>query len=77
VAAGGLAAAVLLPTGCGEGDAGLFTQDDFDWSLDDAAGAGSLDDFNFNSDDLSFTAQDPNLTNSFNVEVYIGNAPVN
>lgn len=74
--AAGLAAAALLPTGGGEGDAGLFIQDEFDWSLDGAAGAGSLDDFYFNSDDLSFTAQDSNLTNSFNVEVYTGNAPV-
>lgn len=65
----GPAAAAILPTGSGEGNAGLFTQDDdFDWSFDGAAGAGSLDDFNL-SDLLNFIVQDPNQKNTFSVEV--------
>ncbi|XP_066324640.1 zinc finger protein CONSTANS-LIKE 12-like isoform X2 [Miscanthus floridulus] len=59
VAGGVPAAAAALPTGGGEGDAGLFTQDYPDWYSnlpEDPAGAGGLlDDFNF-VDDWSLTA---------------------
>ncbi|XP_066317586.1 zinc finger protein CONSTANS-LIKE 12-like [Miscanthus floridulus] len=59
VAGGVPAAAAALPTGGGEGDAALFTQDHFDWYNhlpEDPTGAGGqLDDFNF-MDDWSLTA---------------------
>ena len=71
VAGGVPAAAVALPTGGGEGDAALFTQDHFDWYNhlpEDPTGAGGqLDDFNF-MDDWSLTAP---LANSLIDEVCI------